>query len=123
MGALAVGEAVGGILGGIAVVVVCTVWVWRWREQTRAEIATLKTQVAGLERAVVEAQQLLTKHVDVFNRMVSMIEDTVTATGTAVDKLADESTAQAHDITELRQHVKDLSNGIMPRVGGTHPAE
>lgn len=62
MGVLAVGEAVGGIIGGIALVAVFTIWIWRWREHTRVEIAALKEQVAGLKQVANEIA-LLSKRV------------------------------------------------------------
>jgi len=76
------------------------------------------------------AKQAMTEHVDVFNEFIAAMRDAGNLNTQAITGLTDilkgvasDTNSHTRDISELRQHVKDLSNGIMPHVGGTHPTE
>ncbi|HEX5440587.1 MAG TPA: hypothetical protein VFW76_06865 [Ktedonobacterales bacterium] len=141
MDPLAVGAEVGGLIAGLAILVSFGLWITRnvrtfidtqrsEREQIQTEIAALKSQVTSLQQAMNAAKQAMTQHAEAFNESVAVMRDTgnlnaqaITGLTGILQGLADDSTAHSQDIAELKQHVKDLSKGFWPRVGGTHPAE
>ncbi len=101
------------------------------------DYAELRQQVAAIEKSTDVAAKALLDHIAGLRSDLNGLQATVAQLGIEMDERNEAFEKQAqlisyfqvnlNDIdmrlTPLEAHVKDLSNGIMPRVGGTHTAE